>query len=167
MASVLPSSHYREERDIISLGKAIGWQSLGYDEKMRHGFTSLTGMRPGDFIYFLAYALAGLVPPLSSFFFILLEHYRLQLQHLLLHSITQVAVFVHLCKMFMVVRPSVHLFCHFHVLCPTSKQPPCIGSYYFQHRTNDPSMYIATLTPVGETTGERTRFSCRPRPMIG
>jgi hypothetical protein len=29
---------------------------------------------PGDFIYFLAYALAGLVPPLSSFFLVLLEH---------------------------------------------------------------------------------------------
>jgi hypothetical protein len=35
-------------------------------------------MRLGDFIFFAAYALAGLVPPLSSFL-MLLEYYELQL----------------------------------------------------------------------------------------
>jgi hypothetical protein len=44
---------------------------------MRRGFTSLTDMRPSDFVYFLAYAPAGFVPVFSSFFFILLEHYGL------------------------------------------------------------------------------------------
>jgi hypothetical protein len=44
---------------------------------MRRGFTSLADMRPNDFVYFLAYALAGFVPVFSSFFFILLEHYGL------------------------------------------------------------------------------------------
>jgi hypothetical protein len=34
-------------------------------------------MRPGDFIFFAAYVLAGLVPPLSSFFLMLLEYYGL------------------------------------------------------------------------------------------
>jgi hypothetical protein len=37
------------------------------------------------------------MPPLSSFFLVLLEHYGLQLQHLLPHSITLVAVFAHFC----------------------------------------------------------------------
>jgi hypothetical protein len=36
-------------------------------------------MRPGDFVFFAAYALVGLVSPLSSFFLTLLEYYRLQL----------------------------------------------------------------------------------------
>jgi hypothetical protein len=36
-------------------------------------------MRPGDFIFFTAYTLTELVPPLSSFFLTLLEYYRLQL----------------------------------------------------------------------------------------
>jgi hypothetical protein len=36
----------------------------------------------GDFIFFVAYALVGLVPPLSSFFLTLLEYDGLQLQHL-------------------------------------------------------------------------------------
>jgi hypothetical protein len=36
-------------------------------------------MEPGDFIFFSVYALAGLVPPLSSFFLTLLKYYGLQL----------------------------------------------------------------------------------------
>jgi hypothetical protein len=35
-------------------------------------------MGPGDFIFSTVYALAGLVPPLSSFFLMLLEYYGLQ-----------------------------------------------------------------------------------------
>jgi hypothetical protein len=35
-----------------------------------------------------------------SFFFMLLEHYGLQLHHLLPHSITLVAIFVHLYEMY-------------------------------------------------------------------
>jgi hypothetical protein len=42
----------------------------------------------GDFIYFSVYALAGLIPVFSSLFFMLLEHYGLQLQHLSSYSIT-------------------------------------------------------------------------------
>jgi hypothetical protein len=114
---------------------------------MRRGFALLAGMRPSDFVHFLAYAMAGLVPVFSSFFFVLLEHYGLQLQHLSPHSITQVAVFIHLCEMFVSVRPSVRLFHRFHVLRLLSKQPPCISGYYFQQRTKGPSKYIASLTP--------------------
>jgi hypothetical protein len=40
---------------------------------------SLANMRLGDFVFFTAYALAGLVPLLSSSFLTLLEYYRLQL----------------------------------------------------------------------------------------
>jgi hypothetical protein len=60
---------------------------------MRCGMLSLA--HPGDFVYFSSYAMAGLVPPLSSFFLVLLEHYGLQLQHLSPHSITLVAIFAH------------------------------------------------------------------------
>jgi hypothetical protein len=34
-------------------------------------------MRPGDFVFFTAYALAGLALPLSSFLLTLLEYYGL------------------------------------------------------------------------------------------
>jgi hypothetical protein len=83
---------------------------------MWRGIVPLANMRPSDFIFFSSYALSGLVPPLSSFFFMLLEHYELQLQHLSPHTITLVAIFIHFCEMFMGVRLSMHLFCRFHVL---------------------------------------------------
>jgi hypothetical protein len=147
MVPELPNSHFHDKRDFRVLRKVIGWQSPGYDERMQRGFVSLTGMSPGDFVYFLAYALARLVLVFSSFFFMLLEHYGLQLQYLSPHSITQVTVFIHLCKMFVGVWPSVRLIRRFHVLHLVCKQLPRISGYYFQQRTKGPSRYIATLTP--------------------
>jgi hypothetical protein len=73
-------------------------------------------MRPSEFVYLSAYALAGLVLPFSSFFFTLLETYGLQLQHMSPHSITLVAIFVHLYEMYIGVRPLVRLFGLYHVL---------------------------------------------------
>jgi hypothetical protein len=104
----------------------IQWQSPRYDGKMRHGVVPLTGMRPDEFIYFASYALSGLVLMFSSFLFMLLEHYGLQLQHLSLHSITVVAIFVHLCEMYVCVRLSMCLFRRFHVLCSSRRNlaPP-------------------------------------------
>jgi hypothetical protein len=87
------------------------------------------------------------VPPLSSFFLMLLEFYRLQLQHLSPNSITLVAVFVHLCEMFVGVRPSVLLFRRFFVMKAASQRPPLIGGYYFTHRMQGPSRYIAPVSP--------------------
>jgi hypothetical protein len=112
---------------------------------MWRGIVPLANMQPSDFI-FLLYALSGLVPPVSSFF-MLLEHYGLQLQHLSPHSITLVAIFIHFCEMFAGVRPSMRLFCRFHVLRAVSRHPPRIGGYYFQHRTKGPSRYIPALNP--------------------
>jgi hypothetical protein len=144
MTSDLPPSCYQTENDLRVLRKTIEWQSLGYDSKMRHGMLSLA--HPGDFVYFSSYALSGLMPPLSSFL-MMLEHYGLQLQHLLLHSITLVEIFVHFCEMFVGVRPSVHLFQRFYVLHPMNKQPPRLNGYYFKHQTKGPSKYIAALSP--------------------
>jgi hypothetical protein len=55
----------------------MGWQAPGLTCKVKSGAASLANMRPGDFIFFAAYALAGLVQPLSSFFLTLLEYYGL------------------------------------------------------------------------------------------
>jgi hypothetical protein len=131
MASDLPSSHYQSENDLMVLRKAIGCQLSGYDSKMWHGMLSLA--HPGNFIYFLSYALARLVTPLSSFFLMLLEQYRLQLQQLSPHYITMVAIFTHFYEMLVGVQPSVCLFWCFHVLHPVNKQPPHLDGYYFQY----------------------------------
>jgi hypothetical protein len=143
----LSSSLLHTESDLRKLRRVIGWQSLGFDGKMRRGVTSLTGMQPGEFVYFASYALSGLMLPFSTFLFTLLEYYDLQLQHLLPHSITLVTIFVHLCEMYVCVRSSVHLFWRFHMLHSSKRNPAPLGGYYFQHRTKGPSMYIVALSP--------------------
>jgi hypothetical protein len=145
MVSSLPTSRYQSENDLRVLRKAIGWQPLGYDSKMRHGMLSLA--QPGDFIYFSAYALARLVPPFSSFFLVLLEHYGLQLKHLSPHSITLVAIFAHFYEKFMGVWPSMCLFRRFHMLCPLNMHPPRLSGYYFQHWTKGSLKYLTALNP--------------------
>jgi hypothetical protein len=101
----------------------------------------------GDFIFFAAYPLAGLVPPPSSFFLTLLEYYGLQLQHLSPNSITLVTIFVHFCEMYVGVRPSVRLFWRFFMLKAASPRPPLIGGYYFQHWAQGHVRYIALVSP--------------------
>jgi hypothetical protein len=86
-------------------------------------------------------------PPLSSFFLMLLEYYRLQLQHLSLNSIALVAIFIHLCEMYVVVRPSVRLFRRFFVLKAASTCPSLIGDHYFQRQTLGHARYIAPISP--------------------
>jgi hypothetical protein len=108
---------------------------------------SLANMGTGDFIFFVVYALARLVPPLSSFFLTLLEYYGLQLQHLSPNSITLVAIFVHLYEMFVGVRPSVQLFRCFFVMKVVSQHLPLIGGYYFQRRTQSHGHYNMPVSP--------------------
>jgi hypothetical protein len=54
MASSLPTSCYQSKNDLRALRKAIGWQSLRYDSKMRRGMLSLA--QPVNFVYFSVYA---------------------------------------------------------------------------------------------------------------
>jgi hypothetical protein len=71
------------------------------------------------------------VLPFSSFLFTLLQYYNLQLQHLLPHSVMLVVIFMHLCEMYVCVRPSVRLFRRFHVLRSSRRNPAPLGGYYF------------------------------------
>jgi hypothetical protein len=54
---------------------------------MRCGTFSLINLQPGEFVFFSCYAVVGLVPPMPSFIFTLLEFYRLQLYHLSPHTL--------------------------------------------------------------------------------
>jgi hypothetical protein len=110
MAAELPPSRFRTTGSLASMRWLIGWRAPGLASKLKYGVTSLANMGPGDFIFFAAYALVGLVPPLFSSFLTLLEYYGLQLQHLSLNSIKLVAIFVHFCEMFVRVWQSVRLF---------------------------------------------------------
>jgi hypothetical protein len=124
----------------------MGWQGPSLASKLKNGTASLANMRPGDFVFFAVYALARLVPLLSSFL-TLLEYYGLQLQHLSPNSIALVAIFIHLCEMYVGVQPSVRLFRCFFMLKVVSQRPPLIGGYYFQRRTQGHAHYIAPISP--------------------
>jgi hypothetical protein len=130
---------------LASLWRLMGWQAPNLVCKVKSGAVSLANMRPGDFVFFAAYALPGQVPPLSSFV-TLLEYYGLQLQHLS-PSIALVAIFIHLYEMYMGVRPSVRLFRRFVVLKVASPRPPLISDHYFQHWTPGHARYITPVSP--------------------
>jgi hypothetical protein len=147
MAAELPPSRFKMTGSLASLWWLMGWQAPGLACKVKSGAASLANMRPGDFVFFTTYTLVGLLPPLSSFFLTLLEYCGLQLQHLSPSSIALVAIFVHLCEMYVGVRPSVWLFWCFFVLKAASPRPPLIGGHYFQRRIPGHARYIAHVSP--------------------
>jgi hypothetical protein len=73
MAPNLPCSCLRTEDDLRRLRLLLGWQSLGFDGWMWCGTFLLLNLQPGEFIFFSCYAAIGLVPPVSSLLFTLLE----------------------------------------------------------------------------------------------
>jgi hypothetical protein len=131
MASILPTSHLQSGSDLVKLRRLLGWQSPWYVVRVRCGAILPRDLRPSEFIFFSSYALAGLMLPFSFFFFRLLETYDLQLHHVSPYSITLVVIFIHLCEMFVGVRPSVRLLWLFHVLRASEKRASRIGGYYF------------------------------------
>jgi hypothetical protein len=147
MAAELPPSRFKTTGSLASLRQLMGWEAPGLTCMVKSGAASLANMRPGDFVFFVTYALARLVPTLSSFFLTLLEYYGLQLQHLSLNSIALVAIFIHLCEMYVGVQPSVRLFQRFFVLKAASPCLSLIGGYYFQRRTPGHARYIAPVSP--------------------
>jgi hypothetical protein len=77
MASNLLRSCLRSADDLRRLRRLLGWQSSGFDGWMRRGTFLLINLQPRESIFFSYYAMAGLVPPVSSFLFTLLEFYGL------------------------------------------------------------------------------------------
>jgi hypothetical protein len=167
MVTELPPSRFKTMGSLASLRRLMGWQAPGLTCKVKSRAASLANMRPGDFVFFTAYALVGLVPPLSSFFLTLLEYYELQLQHLSSNSIALVAIFVHLYEMYLGVRPSVRLFRRFFVLKAASTLPPLIGSHNFQRRTPGHARYIMPVSLAGGNGGEKTGRWCRRTSTTG
>nr|CAE05257.2 OSJNBb0115I09.19 [Oryza sativa Japonica Group] len=96
---------------------------------------------PGRSVFFLSFAMAGLVPPFSIFFMDILEFYDLQMAHLTPNAIMTLAIFAHLCEMFIGVRPSLRLFRWFFTVQPVSP-PTVVGGCYFQPRGQVLNRYI-------------------------
>nr|AAT73650.1 hypothetical protein [Oryza sativa Japonica Group] len=96
---------------------------------------------PGRSVFFLPFAMAGLVPPFSSFFMDVLEFYDLQMAHLTPNAVMTLAIFAHLCEMFIGVRPSLRLFRWFFTVQSVSP-PSVVGGCYFQPRGPVSNRYI-------------------------
>ena len=90
---------------------------------------------------FISHISTSLGLPISSFFLLLLKDFGLQLQHLTPHSILLTAIFVHLCEMFVGVRPCVLLFRYFFQLVKSGKGKDEVGR---------------TISKRGATCGRRT-----------
>jgi hypothetical protein len=112
--------------------RLLGWQSQGFDEWMRRDTFPLINLQLGEFLFIFCYAVAGLVPLVSAFLFMLLEFYGLHLQHLSPLSLILVVIFVHFCEKFIYTRSLVTLFWMLHVLWWSKKGSGLIGAYYFQ-----------------------------------
>ena len=102
-------------------------ESTGDCLGIRAGSVPLGNLRAGEFVLFISHISTGLGLPISSFFLLLLEDFGLQLQHLTPHSILMTSIFVHLCEMFVGVRPCVILFHHFFILVKSGKGKDEVG----------------------------------------
>jgi hypothetical protein len=144
-----PLSHPRrfqrlEQLDLVR--RLLGWTAPELAGKIRAGLSSLDDLVMEEFILFNSYITCGLAPPISSFFLLLLEEFGLQLQHLTLHSILLVLVFIHFMEMFVGVRTCVTIFKHFYALVGSGRSRCAIGAYYFQLQHGMSSSYISAFS---------------------
>lgn len=61
---------------------------------------------------FLNFLAAGLVPPFSNFFMVVLEHFQLHVLHIHPNAMLVPVIFSHFCEGFLGVGPSLEIFRH-------------------------------------------------------
>jgi hypothetical protein len=108
--------------------RLLGWSAPAQVGKIRASKIPLRDLAAGEFVLFNSYIMCGLVPPISSFFLLLLEEFGLQLQHLTPHSIL------------------LTIFWHFYALVGTGRSKREIGAYYFQLRHGMANSYITAFS---------------------
>nr|ABF93516.1 retrotransposon protein, putative, unclassified [Oryza sativa Japonica Group] len=138
--SVLPPSRIVSERQ-AGLPRRFMPESATSREVVVLGEGRPAPHYPGRSVFFLSFAMAGLVPPFSSFFMDILEFYDLQMAHLTPNAVMTLAIFPHLCEMFIGVRPSLRLFRWFFTVQPVPP-PSVVGGCYFQPRGQVLHRYI-------------------------
>jgi hypothetical protein len=145
MTMLVRPDHFQTEEALDTVRRLLGWGTPAFAGRIRADTTPLGDLATGEFVLFVSYLFCGLALPISPFFLLLLEEFRLQLQHLTPHSILQVAIFVHFCEMFVGLAACTSLFRQFFVLVRSRKGKDHLGSYYFQTRSDPTVTYIATL----------------------
>jgi len=146
MTSLVHPRRFQTEAKLNVVRRLLGWSPRETAWGIRAGSVPLRDLRTGEFVLFVSHISTGVELPISSFFLLLLEDFGLQLQHLTPHSILLTSIFVHLCEMFVGVRPCVILFRYFFVLVKSGKSNDEVGAYYFQIRNDLQTPYIPGLT---------------------
>jgi hypothetical protein len=129
MASLGHPNRFQSEEALNLVRGLLEWSAPGFTGRIRASAAPLGDLAAREFVLFTSYISCGLALPISPFFLLLLEEFRLQ--HLTPHSVLQAAIFVHLCEMFVGVAPCTSLFRYFFVLVKSGKTRHHIGAYYF------------------------------------
>jgi hypothetical protein len=146
MSSLRHPHRFQREIQLDSVRRLLGSTTPELVGRIRAGKIPLNNLATEEFVLFNLYAMCGLVPPISSFFLLLLEEFGLQLQHLTSHSVLLVAVFAHFMEMFVGVRPCTTIFRHFYALVRLGRSKREIDAYYFQLRQGSTSSYISAFS---------------------
>ena len=120
--SILPESRLRNEEAADKIRKLLVPEGQEGAVVVRPATLTPATTVPGRTVLFTSFVAAGLVPPFSAFFLQVLETYGIQMVHLSPNSVVALAVFAHLCEMFVGVMPSATLLRHFFVLRPVGKK---------------------------------------------
>jgi hypothetical protein len=131
MAMLVRPERFQTEEALDTVRRLLRWSTPAFAGRIRASTTPLGDLAAGEFVLFVSSLFCGLALPISSFFLLLLEEFGLQLQHLMPHSILQVAIFVHFCEMFVRVAAYTSLFRQFFVLVRSGKGKDHLGAYYF------------------------------------
>ena len=121
MASLVHPRRFQTEGELNTVRRLLGWSAQETSWEIRAGSVPLGNLRAGEFVLFTSHISTGVGLPISSFLLLLLEDFGLQLQHLTPHSLLLTSIFVHLCEMFVGVRPCIILFRYFFILLHTGE----------------------------------------------
>ncbi len=103
--TVLPASRITAERHLSLVRKFMPEGAIVRVEESRP-----QSRYPNRSVHLLSFAMVGLIPPFSSFFYEVLDFYEIRALHLAPNAVMVLAIFVHLCEIFIGVRQSMRLF---------------------------------------------------------
>jgi hypothetical protein len=87
MTSLGHPERFQSEGVLNLVRNLLGWSTPVQAGRIRAGATPLGDLAAGEFVVFVSYLSCGLALPISPFFLLLLEEFKLELQHLTPHSI--------------------------------------------------------------------------------
>ena len=83
-------------------------------------------------VLFVPYLWAGLHFPEGDFLIEVLNHYGIELVHLVSNSVLVLSVFAHMFEAFLEIAPRLHLFRFYYQIIHNKKGAGALGSFYFK-----------------------------------